>query len=216
MKKFSNVIFLALLSLNLLAQDNVVKTQDLSEKTKINSSQSMNNVIKITPIVFLQGELVRISYERKIGSHFSVGLGVAPIVFPPLLASLAYPPTSFKGGFALDPEIRWYAASDKAMDGFYLGLYNSSRFSSWDALSTAQGLSNGGTDQYKVNRTLLKYGFELGLEKMMGKHFLVDVYGGLGLIGDNIIATNQRTNAVDNLPTGGIDFRFNISFGYRF
>lgn len=219
MKKVSILFFVALLTLNLFSQSNVVKTQNDSVKSKLSLSQSMKNVIKITPIVFLQGQLVRISYERSIGSHFTVGLGVAPIVFPDLLASLAYPPTSgdgFKGGIALDPEIRWYAASDKAMDGFFLGLYNSTRFSSWDAQSTVQILGSSNTDQYKVNRSMLKYGFELGFEKMMGKHFLFDIFGGLGLIGDNITATNQRTKAIETLPSGGIDVRFNFSFGYRF
>ncbi len=219
MKKVSVLFIVALLTLNLSSQSNVVRTQNDSVKSMGNSSLSMKNVVKITPIVFLQGQLVRISFERTIGPHFTVGLGVAPIVFPPLLASFAYPPSSgdgFKGGFALDPEIRWYAASDKAMDGFFLGLYNSTRFSSWDAVSTLQVLGSNNLDQYEVNRTQLKYGFELGFEKMMGKHFLVDVYGGLGLIGDNIIATNQRTKVIDYLPSGGIDVRFNISFGYRF
>lgn len=181
-------------------------------------NESLKNVIKITPIVITKGQLVEVSYERQISKQFTATLGIAPIVMKPLLGTLKYPSTNFNGGWAIDPEIRWYASSDKVMDGFFIGLYNSSRFSSWEGeditdVNIDQGIS---TRYCTVNNNRYIYGFELGTERMMGKHFVFDFYTGLGYSSSiyNVIYTDDKST--DRLVVPGFNFRLNVSFGYRF
>jgi len=97
------------------------------------------NIIKISPFVFLKGQLIEVHYERAFYNQLSAGIGLAPIIFPPLIGSLLYPVDEFSPGIAIDPEIRWYAKADKVMDGFFIGRYSSNRFSSWTSSGKTEG-----------------------------------------------------------------------------
>ena len=107
----------------------LVNTQTFAQQQK---------AIKISPFTFLKGQPVMIHYEHNVFKSFTMGVGVAPIMWGPIIGSLLYPPTKFNTGIAIDPEIRWYAKNDKVMDGFFVGLYNSNRFSSWAGTSTEE------------------------------------------------------------------------------
>jgi hypothetical protein len=181
----------------------------------IGNTFAQKNIVKITPIVQLKGQLIELNYERSLGGNFSAGIGIAPIIFKPILGSLLYPPTNFNLGWAFDPEIRWYAKSDKVMDGFFIGLYNSSRFSSWTGLSTVDILNSNSTEKSIKNSKFI-YGFQLGTERMMGKHFVFDFYAGLGYANSiyKVTDLNTKVETIDKVP--GINLRLNIAFGYRF
>jgi hypothetical protein len=180
----------------------------------------MNNIVKITPVGFLKGQSPMVHYERVIYEKLTASIGVASIYTSPLIGSLAFPVDEFKGGIAIDPEIRWYAKSDKVMDGFFVGLFGSNRVSSWNASETAGTLfgdSNISVPNLNVTATRRIGGIQIGTQKLVGEHFSVDVFGGLGFSGSRTIAKVENTNKVfDEVVSGGVNFRLNFSLGWRF
>lgn len=205
MKKFITVLFFSFIGVN-----------------AIYAQSKMKNALKVTPITIIKGQAIMLHYERQLINHMTVGIGVAPIVFGPLLGSLAYPSDKFKNGVAIDPEIRWYAKQDKVMDGFFVGLYNSNRFSYWESSTALLGLLNPlytGTDIGKVNvssrRTIV--GFQLGTHRLIGEHFSVDFYTGLGLSGSKTTAKFASNNVLyDEIRAGGVNLRLNLALGWVF
>ncbi len=103
----------------------------LGWKFSSNAQSTGANVIKVSPLTFMSGRLAAVHYERQIGKQFTFGIGAAPLFWRPLFGSISYPITEFKNGFSVDPEFRWYAKSDKVMDGFFVGLYGSYIKSNW-------------------------------------------------------------------------------------
>ena len=181
-----------------------------------NGQTNFKNSVKLSPITFTKGQIAVIHYERSIYKNFTIGMGVSNISFKPILGSFLYPIDKFNMGLAIDPEIRWYAKSDKIMDGFFFGFYNSTRFSSWESSTTGASLF---TDNVLLDVSVRKsiYGLQLGAQKLMGKHIAIDVYGGAGLSGTKYKAYNRGTKDLyETQNSGGINLRLNLSIGYQF
>lgn len=183
------------------------------------------SAVKVTPVTILKGQLAMVHYEYNAWGNATVSLGVAPVISGPILGALAYPVTEFGGGIAIDPEIRWYGKDDGAMNGFFFGLYNSNRFSNWtssynDILSLGLNLDfedlDADDDSYEVSATKSIVGMQLGTHKPLGDHFSVDFYSGLGLSLANTNAVGNNTGKSNDIPSGGINLRLNIAFGYQF
>jgi hypothetical protein len=120
-----------------------------------------------------------------------------------------------KPGWAIDPELRWYA--DKQMDGFFLGLYSSQRFSSVDFKETV--FSSPESNKIMPLRTHVGiYGLQLGFEKLFGKNDRVvfDFYFGLGakITSRKFDTSDLIGPGFENNSTFGIATRGNIAIGY--
>lgn len=192
----------------------------------IYAQSEMKNALKVTPITILKGQAIMLHYERQLTNKMTVSIGVAPIVFGSVLGSLAYPSDKFKSGFAIDPEIRWYAKSDKVMDGFFVGLYNSNRFSSWE--SSTESILNyaldvnpiyTGTQSGKINvsdrRTII--GLQLGTHRLIGEHFSVDFYSGFGFSSRETTAKFSSNDVLyDKFEAVGANLRLNLALGWVF
>ncbi len=189
--------------------------------TAFNSMAQAPKAVKISPFTFLKGQAFMVHYEHNLFNSFTVSLGAAPVLWGPLLGSLAYPPNDFNMGVAIDPEVRWYAKSDQVMNGFFVGLYNSNRFSSWYAETGVNDVdwSNGeviAAGGYDVTNRKIIVGLQLGTQKLIGDHFCVDFYGGVGVSGNVTTATERISGYVDEVTGAGINFRCNIALGWQF
>ena len=194
------------------------------------NAQKNPNVVKLTPLTFAKGQLLMVHYERNIWKKMSIGIGVAPIFRAPIsFSTLDYVPTDFNMGIAIDPELRWYAKSNDAMDGFFVGFYNSNRFSSWTSTTDGNSISDildlnyDWTNQsFNVDVTNQKYifGLQLGTQKMMSENISIDFYSGLGVSINKTTATgynvNTKSDYVDENYGAGINVRLNLAVGYRF
>lgn len=174
--------------------------------------------VKVSPFTLIKGQLCMAHFEYNFAKNYTAGVGLAPILWGPLVGSLTYPPSDFKAGIAIDPEIRWYAKNDGVMDGFFIGLYNSSRFSSWSSEESLSDIFSLTTlsDSYDVNNKKFIGGFQLGFQKLMGDHFSFDFYSGFGIQANTTTAKSRLTSTVDQIQSGGVNFRFNFAFGYQF
>jgi hypothetical protein len=189
------------------------------KKDSISNSAPMRNIIKVSPFTFLKGQIPMIHFERVIYKNLTGSVGIAPILFGPFIGSLAFPPDKFKGGIAIDPELRWYAKSDKVMDGFYFGIYNSIRSSKWETSISTKDIFNSqvSTPNLKVSSTKVIGGIHIGTQRLIGNHFTVDVNGGVGLSESKTIAKKYSSNQVyDQVIGGNVNLRLNISLGWRF
>lgn len=176
--------------------------------------------VKLSPLTVAKGQLMMAHFEYNFAKNYTAAIGMAPIMWGPLIGSLAYPPTDFNTGIAIDPEIRWYAKNDGVMDGFFIGLYNSSRLSSWSANVGTGDLFDFDDilddDGWEVKNRKFIGGFQLGVQKLMGDHFSFDFYSGFGIQANKTTATNRTTQYVDEIDAGGVNLRFNFSIGYQF
>jgi hypothetical protein len=185
-------------------------------KGQVKGQADFKNSVKVTPLAFLKGQIAVVHYERSVYRNLTVGLGAAPIFFPPLLGAILYPVDQFNNGLAIDPEVRMYAKSDKVMDGFFFGLYSSNRFSSWES-STTFSSSFSTTLPLDVSFRRSVYGVQLGTQKLLGKHFCVDFYGGLGLSTSKYKVYYADTkNIYEEQNATGLNVRLNVSLGYQF
>ncbi len=188
----------------------------------INAQSKMKNALKVTPLTIIKGQALMIHYERAVIKNMTVGVGVAPIFTAPLIGTLAYPADKMKSGIAVDPEIRWYAKSDKIMDGFFFGLYNSNRFSSWESTNDIVELFNPNdspydSDELNVSARKTIVGLQLGTHRLLGDHFSIDFYSGFGLSGSKTTAKYASNNLVyDEIITVGANLRLNIAVGWVF
>jgi len=185
-----------------------VTTQTFAQQTK---------AIRVSPFTFLKGQPVMIHYENNVFKSFTMGVGVAPIMWGPIVGSLLYPPTKFNTGIAIDPEVRWYAKNDKVMDGFFVGLYNSNRFSSWEGASSEEifNLSSELNDWDIKNRKII-VGLQLGVQRLIGDHFCVDFYSGIGFNSNVTTATRKFDKYTETRPSGGVNLRLNVALGWQF
>ena len=192
--------------------------------------------LKITPVTVLKNQLIMVHGEWFLPSQdqISLSLGLAPNLAPKLdafgdfddllngsdftyLATDAYSLVDAKPGFSFDPELRWYA--DEQMDGFFLGLYSSQRFSRGVRLDEYY-LSNptGGFITSKSRVSI--YGLQLGFEKLFGEndHFVFDFYfgGGIKQTKYNWNESNLTGPGRSSDPTIGLALRGNIAIGYAF
>ncbi len=208
MKIITTTIFF-LLTLTAFSQEKSNSELKVNEST----SKARRNVLKVSPLVFSKGQLIQVHYERQLFGSFTGGVGLAPIFFSNIWGSILYPVADFKGGFAIDPEFRWYANSDKVMDGFFIGVYNSMRYSKW---SNEGDLIDYGQPKEKreVNSRRTIVGFTFGTERQFGEHFIFDFYSGIGLSSTTFKVTGPITNKEEK--TGGVHLRLNLAFGYRF
>lgn len=185
----------------------------------ISNRAPMPNIIKVSPFTFLKGQIPMIHFERVIYKNLTASIGVAPILFGPLIGTLAFPPDKFNGGFAIDPELRWYAQSDKVMDGFYFGFYNSIRSSMWESIFSSKDIFKNQytTPDLKVSSTKVIGGIHIGTERLIGKHFTVDVNGGIGLSKSKTVAKKSVSNQFYDQAIGGsVNLKFDIALGWRF
>lgn len=177
-----------------------------------------SNIIKISPFTFLKGQIPMVHFERVVYGNLTASIGVAPILFGPLIGSLVFPPDKFNGGIAVDPELRWYAKSDKVMDGFYFGFYNSYRSSKWESSVSAKDIFKvNTTPDLKVSSTKLIGGIHFGTQRMLGEHFAVDVNGGIGFSRSKTFAKEYSSQKLyDKTTGGGVNLKLGISLGWRF
>jgi len=187
----------------------LVTTQTFAQQQK---------AIKISPFTFLKGQPVMIHYEHNVVKSLTMGVGVAPIIWAPLFGSILYPPSKFNTGIAIDPEVRWYAKNDKVMDGFFVGLYNSNRFSSWETTTSTIDLLDldftEGDWDVKNRKTIV--GLQLGVQRLMGDHFAVDFYSGIGLNSNTTTATRRSDLYTEKTPSAGVNLRLNVALGWQF
>jgi hypothetical protein len=202
----SLVVFTAI---NAFGQEKQIPDVNNIEK----KSTAGKNVFKVSPIVFTKGQLIQVNYERQLFGSFTGAVGLAPVFFSNIWGSILYPVSEFKGGVAIDPEFRWYANSDKVMDGFFIGVYNSMRYSKW---TNEDELINYGQPKEKreVSSRRTIFGFTFGTERQFGEHFMFDFYSGIGLSSTTFKVKGPLTNKEDK--TGGVHLRLNLAFGYRF
>lgn len=179
--------------------------------------------VKITPITFHKKMLLMAHAEYNFAGNFTGSVGLAPIFYAPLAASVEFPVTDMNSGISIDPEVRWYAKSDGVMDGFFIGLYSSQRFTSWQTANYWNDywtLGTNGTgyvdETYKAKNHKKIYGFELGVQKLMGDHFSVDFYAGLGVQSNRTVAVGEVSGNVETQDWGGVNGRLNVSFGWQF
>ncbi|WP_338410795.1 DUF3575 domain-containing protein [uncultured Flavobacterium sp.] len=186
----------------------LVNTQTFAQQQK---------AIKISPFTFLKGQPVMIHYEHNVFKSFTMGVGVAPIMWGPIIGSLLYPPTKFNTGIAIDPEIRWYAKNDKVMDGFFVGLYNSNRFSSWEGTSTEEIFDlYSEINEWDIKNRKIIVGLQLGVQRLIGDHFSVDFYSGIGFNSNLTTATRKIDQYTETTPSGGVNLRLNVALGWQF
>jgi hypothetical protein len=218
MKSFLKKITKKTLLISILTT--LTSLQVMAYKTdSISDRKPMPNIIKISPLTLLKGQIPMIHYERVIYKNLTASLGITPILFGPLIGTLAFPPDKFKGGIAIDPELRWYAQSDKVMDGFYFGFYNSIRSSKWESLFSSKDVIKNklSTPDLKVSSTKVIGGIHIGTQKLMGKHFTVDVNGGTGLSKSKTVAKKSASNQFYDQAVGAsVNFKFDIALGWRF
>jgi hypothetical protein len=103
------------------------------------------------------------------------------------------------------------------MDGFFLGLYSSQRFSSVDFKETV--FSSPESNKIMPLRTHVGiYGLQLGFEKLFGKNDRVvfDFYFGLGakITSRKFDTSDLIGPGFENNSTFGIATRGNIAIGY--
>lgn len=176
-----------------------------------------NKAIKLSPFTFLKGQPAMIHYEHNVFKSFTIGVGVAPVIWSPIIGSLLYPPTKFNTGIAIDPEVRWYAKNDKVMDGFFVGLYNSNRFSSWEGTSTEEIFNiYSEVNNWEVKNRKIIVGLQLGVQKLIGDHFCADFYSGIGFNSNLTTATRKIDQYTETTPSGGVNFRLNVALGWQF
>lgn len=188
------------------------------------------HAIKVSPFTFLKGQPAMVHYEYNAFNNATLSLGLAPVISGPILGSVVFPPTEFNSGIAIDPEIRWYGKDNGAMNGFFFGLYNSNRLTSWTSATTDIDLSalltgefieeyddsgNPLNSSYDVKARKNIVGIQLGTHKPLGDHFSVDFYSGFGISIANTEATGNNTGTVSNVPSGGINLRLNLAFGWQ-
>lgn len=199
-------------------------------------SQLLNrNIIKVSPIVIMKGQIIEVHFERALFNSLSLSIGVAPIFIGEFFDE-DYLDTTIKRslkGIAIDPEIRWYSRTNNALDGYFIGIFNSQRMSGIDnhngplipnkendPFSSVTYNSIDPTyiskDKYNVKKKVSIYGFQLGYERVFNNMFVFDFYSGLGIGNRKYTSINNRTNY--KVVTNGIKFhcRFNFSFGYKF
>jgi len=185
----------------------LVTTQTLAQK----------NAIKLSPFTFLKGQPAMIHYEYNVFKSFTMGVGVAPVMWGPIIGSILYPPSKFNTGIAFDPEVRWYAKNDKVMDGFFVGLYNSNRFSSWEGASSEEIFDiNSEINSWDVRNRKTIVGLQLGVQRLIGNHFCVDFYSGFGFNYNVTTATRKIDQYTDTRIGGGINLRLNVALGWQF
>ena len=202
-------------------QSNNLKTEDLPRKNK--------NAIKLTPFTFLKGQVLMVHYERVIWKGMTVSIGVAPIFAPPLIGGGLTGVDNFKGGFAFDPELRWYAKSDKVLDGFFFGLYNSNRISYWESSTYlydpvdinifGQSTYNPNNIDEKLNvkNTKILVGLQFGTHRLIGNHFSFDLYSGFGIGAATTVAKYDKNDDVyKSFTNGSFNFRLNFALGWQF
>lgn len=231
-----NKHFLALIILVFVFSNQYLKAQN-DQPIIIDRSNTQTNVIKLTPIALLKGQLVVVSYERVLKNQFTGQLGLAPIIFPSMIGTMKYPLTGrFYSNVAIEPELRFYFNSDNVMDDFYIGLYHSNRRSAWqsqgvyynneviDALELEgyaidainflfQGYELINLD-IKFNR--YDYGMLIGAQKVLGRHFTLDFFTGIGTNSSKFRISSNDNNYKDTFNVKTISFRFNVAFGWRF
>ena len=183
--------------------------------TNVKGQANFKNSVKVTPLAFLKGQIAVVHYERAVYRNMTLGIGVAPIFFPPVLGAILYPIDQFNNGIAIDPEFRYYAKSDKVMDGFFFGAYSSNRFSSWESSGT---LSSGfNTDPLNLSFRRSIFGVQAGTQKLLGEHFCIDFYGGMGVSFSQYKAYSAFTNKLLEVQdASGLNVRLNVSIGYQF
>lgn len=206
MRKIQSFCLLSIISINLMI-----------------AQSEMKNAVKVTPITILKGQAIMLHFERAVFKNMTACIGAAPVISGPIIGSLAFPVDKFKSGVAIDPEIRWYAKSDKVMDGFFFGLYNSNRFSSWESSASFSDILfnnptyNGTDNKLNVSARKIIVGFQLGTHRLIGKHFSVDFYSGLGFSGSTTTAKYASNKEIYNeIKSGGVNLRLNVALGWRF
>ena len=185
----------------------------------LTSIYSQENIVKISPLVFTKGQILEVHYERHLFGRFTAGAGISTIFFSSSASGLEYKPEKFNIGVAIDPEIRYYFKkkndeNTKPMDGYFMGLYNSTRISSYTSYDSFENPNS--TTLNKINENISIYGLQFGYEKKISENLIIDLYTGFGSGTVKYLITNTITNQSMNTTKDAGNFRFNFSIGYSF
>lgn len=125
-----------------------------------------------------------LSYERKIGKHISVDLGLGYKTEEGLIKLSGIDREQLKtndltySGYKLVPEFRYYiheSINGAMLSGFYLGAYlKYSNFKS-DLIGTfIDSQDDSYNIAYRANMSITSIGFMVGYKLPVGKHFYID------------------------------------------
>ncbi len=187
--------------------------------------------VKVTPVTIFRNMLFTAHAEFAVSPTTTLAVGISPNLVPKsnILDELSGEVDGYnysidlskqRAGYSIDPEIRWY--SDKAMDGFFFGLYSSFRFSGQEFTESKASASynpvfTGGT--IKMITNVLVVGPQFGWEKLLGKRdrFVFDGYLGIGgkFTRRNYYEAQLLGPGYDDSTRMGLGLRGNVSLGYR-
>jgi len=209
-------LFLTIISLVLVIFSGVAQNP-----SAVDFQHKGKNMVKVTPVTLAKSQLFMFHYERVLSKHLTFAMGVAPIIRPPLFNGFAN--DKFNTGVAIDPEIRWYEESAKIMEGFFFGFYSSNRLSSWESQVDFFAIPFGssldfedGDPLYVTNRKVI-IGIQMGKVRLIGSHFIIEYYYGLGVYKENTIAKDAgKVIVFEERNNEGLNLRFNLSIGWRF
>ncbi|WP_296316993.1 DUF3575 domain-containing protein [Winogradskyella sp. UBA3174] len=219
MKTLPLILLLSLVSLPLIAQEDIELRQ---QKNQIDLD------ISDLPTAFFS-----FSYERAIGKHISVGLGVGfksedgLIQFSGIDTDRIQTNDITYSGYKLIPEFRYYineSVDGSMLSGFYVGAYL--KYSDFN--SDLEGTYVDSQDishlfKYEAEITVTSVGLMIGYKLPVSKRFSIDFLiagpgsGGYDFKLDNVIAPpdefyDDLNNALDEysvLDLIGADFGFN-------
>lgn len=173
-------------------------------------AQEVRNAIKINPlsIFLLTGNM---QYERAIGKHTSVQVG--------FFYSALNIKWDGKGleyhGFGFTPEFRYYVLPQQtALNGLYVAPF--ARIQRFKVLidDNASGLPSSENSGVVTNG---KMGVNVGYQAVLGKSFVIDLFGGPTVGVSRLTGTllNYKLPGI-GIGSGGVGFRFGVCLGAAF
>lgn len=168
------------------------------------ASQAQSNVLKLNlPSIFVATGSV--FYERQLADNTSAQLGA-------YVTSLSIFNVKFSG-YGITPEFRYYPGGE-ALHGFFVGPYL--RF---QQLSASKDFEAAG-QTYTGKATLSTFGggVVLGYQGIIGEHFSIEPFLGLGYNARNVTVDAGAATADDYNLTAftGVGFRPGLTVGYAF
>ena len=223
-----NTLFIALLvpcfafaqqdsTLTTKPQDTTTNKQEQKSSNKEKYIHKKNNIkVNLSGFAFNN---YNITYERALSNHFSISLGYNYIpngTFPFLDqlknnindANTAIGNVTL-GGYAITPEVRWYAG--KGLRGFYVAPYV--RMSSFDVVFPGSytitynaPITNTPTTQtfnvtFSGTMKATSAGMMFGIQERLGSSMTLDIW----LIGGSYSGTTNRLNGIINPPLPNAD-----------
>ncbi|TGE19714.1 hypothetical protein [Hymenobacter elongatus] len=181
------------------------------------------NIIKLAPLGFIHGQLPfsvesRLGFERVIGPHSSVAVAYShlgtnkPFNFVGSVALSAAISTAFTAagyptvvytdtkintsGYRYQFQYKHYLSKKAAPEGLYLSPHFSYAKADYDIRLKAFEVAAA------IKMTNSNYNLLFGFQDIWGKHFVVDVFTGLGYRDRSIRIFDTQGKLVDTMPKG--------------